>query len=73
MLSRPIRFLRDDLWRIRAKDLTGSRFFLIRILRIVVLSFRGILEGKCYMRATALTFYSLLSVVPVAALASPLA
>jgi membrane protein len=68
MISRAIRFLRSDLWRIRAKDLTGSRFFLIRILRIIVLSFRGIWEDRCYMRATALTFYSLLSIVPVAAL-----
>ncbi|MBW2284642.1 MAG: YihY/virulence factor BrkB family protein, partial [Deltaproteobacteria bacterium] len=68
MFSKIIQFVTTDLWRIRAKDLPKSKFFLIHILRIVVLSFRGILENRGYLRATALTFYSLLSIVPVVAM-----
>ena len=68
MFSKIIQFVTTDLWRIRAKDLRGSKFFLLRILRVVVLSFRGILENRGYLRATVLTFYSLLSIVPVAAM-----
>ncbi len=41
----------------------------VQQLRIILLSFRGFNEDKCQLRASALTFYSLLSVVPVAAMA----
>jgi membrane protein len=68
MVFRVKQFLTTDLWRIRAKELTRSRFFLIRVLRIGVLSFRGLLENGLHLRATALTYFSLLSVVPVAAM-----
>ena len=68
MISKISDFVTTDLWRIRGKDLPGSKFFMLRILRIVVLSFRGLWDNKGYIRANALTFYSLLSVVPVAAL-----
>jgi membrane protein len=65
MFSELIEYLKTDIWRIRARDLPRSRFFLIRFLRIVILSARGIIEDKMFLRASALTFYSLLSVVPV--------
>jgi membrane protein len=37
-------------------------------MRIIALATRGFLEDECQLRASALTFYSLLSVVPVVAL-----
>lgn len=52
----------------RRKDLTRSRGLLVRMLRIVVLTFRGLSEDRCQLRASSLTFYSLLSVVPVVAM-----
>lgn len=63
-----IGFLTTDIWRIRRKDLPRSRSFLIRLLRIVVLTFRGLAEDRCQLRASSLTFYSLLSIVPVLAM-----
>ncbi len=63
-----IRFLRGDLWRIREKDLPRPKSLLLRSLRVVVLSIRGISSERVALRASALTFYSLLSVVPVAAM-----
>ncbi|MGD9033886.1 MAG: YihY/virulence factor BrkB family protein, partial [Desulfobacteraceae bacterium] len=68
MVSEVIKFLTIDLWRIRSGDVPRSRWFLVRLLRICVLSIRGLIEDKGPLRASALTFWSLLSVVPVAAM-----
>jgi membrane protein len=67
-IPRVIQFLKTDIWRIRDRDLPGAKFFLIRLLKVVILTFRGISEDRSPLRASALTFYSLLSIVPVAAL-----
>ncbi|VAX36957.1 Inner membrane protein YihY, formerly thought to be RNase BN [hydrothermal vent metagenome] len=63
-----IQFLQTDIWRIRANKLSGQKSFWIRQLRIVLLAIRGFAEDKCQLRASALTFYSLLSIVPVVAM-----
>jgi len=60
-------FFSTDIWRIRAKELSRSKSYLLRLLRVVVLSFRGFLRDDCFLRASALTFYSVLSIVPVLA------
>ncbi len=61
--------MKADIWRIRLKDHPGKKTFFIRQLRIILLALRGFYEDKCGLRASALTYYSLLSIVPVAALA----
>jgi membrane protein len=58
----------DDLWRIRPETLSPKKWFFIRQMRTIVLAFRGFDEDKCSLRASALTFYSLLSIVPGVAL-----
>jgi len=63
-----IRFLRGDIWRIRAKDRPRRKSLLLRTLRVVILSVRGVSSERVALRASALTFYSLLSVVSVAAM-----
>ena len=68
MLSEVIKFVTTDIWRIRSKDLPRPRWFLIRLLRILILSIRGLFEDKGSLRASALTFWSTLSVVPVVAM-----
>lgn len=62
-------FLTIDIWRIRLENLTRARALLIAQLRIVVLSLRGFREDRCGVRASALTYYTLLSIVPLAAIA----
>ncbi|MDD5628351.1 MAG: YihY/virulence factor BrkB family protein [Elusimicrobia bacterium] len=69
ILDRFMNFLARDLWRIRAKDLPRSRSLLIQPLRVVLRAWRGFDEDKCRLRASALTFYTLLSMVPVMAMA----
>ncbi|MBN3038464.1 MAG: YihY family inner membrane protein [Candidatus Omnitrophica bacterium] len=69
MVSKIINFLTTDIWRIRLRDLSKPRSFLVKNLRIVLAALRGFNEDKCQLRASALTFYSLLSIVPVVAMA----
>ncbi len=68
-----IEFIRDGLWRIRLRDLTVIRRFLIKYLRIIIIAAKEFVYDKCPLRASALTYYSLLSIVPVAAVAFAIA
>jgi len=68
MLAKWINFLKTDIWRIRLKDHPRGKSFVIRFIRIIALAVRGFNENKCKFRASALTFFSLLSIVPVIAL-----
>ncbi|OPL14687.1 MAG: ribonuclease BN [delta proteobacterium MLS_D] len=67
-LGRIVSFITHDIWRIRLNDLPKKKSFFLRELRIFILSIRGFDEDKCLLRASALTFYSLVSIVPVAAM-----
>jgi membrane protein len=68
-LSNLVEFLSTGIWRIRASELRGGTSFLVRQLRIILLAARGFNDDRCQLRASALTFYSLLSVVPLIAMA----
>ncbi len=68
MLEKVIDFLKTDLWRIRLKEYPRSKSFLLHQLRVLVLAVRGFNEDKCKFRASALTYFTLLSIVPVLAM-----
>lgn len=68
MVARAIKFLKTDIWRMRLKDYPRSKSFFLKNLRIVLLAGRGFIEDKCKFRASALTYFSLLSIVPVIAM-----
>ncbi|MFC1592138.1 YihY/virulence factor BrkB family protein, partial [Thermodesulfobacteriota bacterium] len=61
-------YLKTDIWNCRLESLSGPRSFFVRQLRIVVLAVRGFDEDRCSLKSSALTFYTLLSIVPVAAM-----
>ena len=63
-----IRFVTHDMWRIPVENLTRGRAFALRQLRILYLAWRGFREDNLSLRASALTFYSVLSAVPVFAI-----
>ncbi|MBP9853539.1 MAG: YihY family inner membrane protein [Candidatus Omnitrophica bacterium] len=63
------KYLTDDIWRIRKSQLSGRHSMWINQLRIMMLAVRRFDENDCQLRASALTFYSLLSIVPVVAMA----
>lgn len=68
MIQRAQQFLKQDIWRIRAREAKGFRGKAIRLLRIFLLSFSQFSSDMCSLRASALTFFSLLSIVPVLAM-----
>lgn len=69
MIAKVLNFIKRDVWRMRLRDLPKKKSFLLRQLRTILLALRGFNEDKCQLRASALTFYSLLSIVPVMAMA----
>lgn len=68
LLTKIIHYLNEEIWRITADNTTKRQFFLIRAVRILFLAIKGFINDNCQQKASALTFYSLLSVVPVAAM-----
>ena len=63
-----IQFITTDIWHIDSKNASWSKSFFLRQLRIIVLAFRGFKEDQLQLRASALTLYSLLAIVPVLAM-----
>ncbi|MDK2979254.1 MAG: rane protein [Bacteroidales bacterium] len=67
-LKKIIDFIRVDIWRISLKNMPKYQLFLIKQLRVLLLAFRGYKEDKLGLRASALTYFSMMSVVPVVAM-----
>jgi membrane protein len=63
-----VKNINDAIWHTPLSELSRRKSFLFRQLRIIVLASRGFIADKVQIRASALTFYSLMSVVPVAAI-----
>ena len=66
-ITKFITFIRIDIWRIRLADLPFGKSFLIRQLRTIILAISGYDKDRCVLRASSLTFFTLLSIVPIAA------
>lgn len=60
-------FLNSGIWFLPEKDLSRTKAFFLRALKILLLAIRGYRRDRCSLKASALTFYSVLSVVPVIA------
>jgi membrane protein len=68
-----IKKLKDGIWHTPLSELSRGKSFLIRHARIIVLASRNSLNDKVYLRASALTFYTLISIIPVLAIALAIA
>jgi membrane protein len=64
-----VRFLEKDIWQIPLRELPRGRSILIKQLRILMLALRGFNEDRVSLRASALTYYTLFSIVPIVGLA----
>lgn len=69
MFARIMRFVKYDIWNMRRAQIAPAWSLPLKLARVIVLSLRGFDEDKCVLRASALTFYTLLSIVPVLAMA----
>jgi membrane protein len=63
------KFLKSDIWGIQLETLTGLRKSGVKYLKILLFSFRKLSQDQLLLHAPALAFFSLLSVVPMMALA----
>jgi membrane protein len=61
------------IWHTPLSEISRGKTFLFKQLKIIMLTARGFLNDKVQLRASALTFYSLLSIIPVAAIAFAIA
>jgi len=68
VIKKIIDFIKVDVWRISIQNLPRHTKLLIVPVRILILAFRGFREDKVNLRASALTFFSMLSVVPLVAM-----
>ncbi len=67
-IKQAMNFLERDVWKIPLKELPPRKSFIIKQLRIFILAVRGFQEDDLHLRASSLTYYSLLAIVPVVAL-----
>ncbi|MBW2592044.1 MAG: YihY/virulence factor BrkB family protein [Deltaproteobacteria bacterium] len=64
-----IDFFQVGIWRMKIDELPRIKALFIRMTRVITLALRGFVRDNCSLRASALTLYTLLSIVPVAAMA----
>jgi membrane protein len=68
-----IKRLNDAIWHTSLSDLSKRKTFLIKQMRIMVIAGRGFFNDKVQLRAASLTLYTLLSIIPIAAIAFAIA
>ncbi|SNT30305.1 tRNA-processing RNAse BN [Ekhidna lutea] len=67
-LNQVRQFIEVDLWRLRLKSLPKRKRFLYGFIRVWVIAIKEFIADKCAEKASALTYLSMLSLVPVLAL-----
>ncbi len=66
--ERLYRFLLSDIFRVSERELSPLKRLGVRLLKKLVLATRGFFEDDLMYRASVLTYYSLLAIVPIFAL-----
>jgi len=66
-LSRTIRFVTYDIWRITEHEVSGLKVFYINLAKTIILAIRGFRDRNLQTRASALTYSTLLAIVPLLA------
>jgi membrane protein len=63
-LSKIQHFFKQDLWDLEPASLTKARAAGLKFLRVCMLVIKGFKEDKCPIHASALTFTSVMALVP---------
>ena len=69
LIAKILHFVTVEVWSINKKKISDRKFKLIRLLQIIILSVKAFLQKRCVEKASALTYYTVLSLVPLAAMA----
>lgn len=67
-LDKVIHFLMHDIFRVTENELSQTKRFSIRILKKIILSIRGFIDDNLTVKASALTYYTVMAIVPIFAL-----
>jgi membrane protein len=62
------KFVEKDVWSIQLSDYPPPRRLALHTLRILLLAYRGFIEDRVLLRASALTYFTLMSIVPILAM-----
>jgi membrane protein len=73
MLKKLRTFFREEIWSKDLSDKSRRRAFLIKQVRIYILAFKSFFEDRAAVRAAALTYFTMLSIVPIFAIAFAIA
>ena len=71
--SRIKNYLSKDLWLVEKDALPPLKRFFVNALQVIFLTIKEFIHDKCDLKASGLTYYSLLSIVPILALAFAIA
>ena len=63
-----LKFVLEDMWRITENEVSGTRQRLINLVKTIYISIRRFIEDDLMSKASALTYSTLLAVVPALAL-----
>lgn len=66
-ISRSIHFATYDIWRITANEVSGLKSLYINAIKTTILAIRGFLSEGLQTKASALTYSTLLAIVPLLA------
>ena len=61
-------FIQSHIWELPLDQLPRWQSPLIKQVRVLILALKGFNRDKCQLRAAALTFYSILSLIPILAM-----
>ena len=63
-----IHFFTRSLWRVTESDVSRSRYKSYNLLKIIIQTFKCFVKDRIWMRAAALSYTTLFSVIPILAL-----
>jgi len=63
-----INFFKKDIWLLQEDKLSLFKAKIVKSLKIILLSVQGFSRDLCSLRASALTLYTILSIVPIIAM-----
>jgi len=66
-------FVFRDIWKMDMANISERKQRFYNTIKVLIITVKGFVEDKCAIRASALTYFTLLSVVPIIALAFAIA
>lgn len=68
MIKKIKEFFQNDVWKEDIKSKSWRRGFVIQQIRIISYALKGFFEDKAALRASSLTYFTMLSIVPIFAM-----